>query len=84
MQNAHPTQSDWVDGAAAWDLLHQDPIRQTEIGTLMKEANNWLSSPDKLNAGDKLINESLHKVLGGVATSAPEVGRLLQRGIYGL
>ena len=79
MPNAHPTQSDWVDGAAAWDLLHQDPIRQTEISTLMKEANFWLANPDKLNTGYTLINESLHQVLDGVATSAPEVSRLLQK-----
>lgn len=79
MPNAHPTQSAWVDGAAAWDLLHQNPVRQTETSTLIREANVWLANPDKLNTGYKLINESLHQMLDGVTASAPEVSRLLQK-----
>jgi len=79
MPNAHPTQSDWVDGAAAWDLLHQNPLRQSETSTLISEANIWLANPDKLNTGYKLINESLNQKLVDVTASAPEVSRLLQK-----
>lgn len=79
MPNAHPTQSDWVDGAAAWDLLHQNPERQSAIGALLRETNDWLANSDKLNTGYTLVNESLGQMLGEATVSAPEVGRLLQK-----
>ena len=79
MPNAHPTQSDWVDGAAAWDLLHQSPERQKMIDVLLRETSDWLASPDKLNTGYQLINESLVQMLGEHKTETPEVGRLLRK-----
>lgn len=79
MPNAHPAQSDWVNGAAAWDLLHQDPERQSMISALLRETNDWLANPDKLNTGYELINQSLDQMLGESADSAPEVSRLLQK-----
>lgn len=79
MANAHPTQVDWVDGAAAWDLLHQNPERQSAISTLLRETNDWLVDSDKLNTGYELINESLNQMLGEPTASAPEIGRLLQK-----
>lgn len=78
MPNAHPTQSDWVDGAAAWDLLHQNPERQSAIGALLRETNDWLANPDKLNTGYALVNESLDQMLGEPRrAAAPEISRLL-------
>lgn len=79
MPNAHPTQSDWVDGAAAWDLLHQNPERQSEIGALLRETNDWLANSDKLNTGYAVVNESLDQMLGAPKASASAVGRLLQK-----
>ncbi|RMM55438.1 AAA ATPase domain-containing protein [Pseudomonas syringae] len=79
MPNAHPTQADWVDGAAAWDLLHKNPERQVEISTLLKETNEWLVNPNKFNTGYQLVNGSLSQILGDHAASAPEVERLLQK-----
>lgn len=79
MPNAHPTQLDWVDGAAAWDLLHQNPESQSSISALLKETNDWLANTEKLNTGYELINESLDKILGGQKVSTPEVSRLLQK-----
>lgn len=79
MPNAHPTQLDWVDGAAAWDLLHQNPESQSSISALLKETNNWLVDTEKLNTGYELCNESLHQILGEQKILAPEVSRLLQK-----
>lgn len=79
MPNAHPTQSDWVDGAAAWDLLHQNPERQSVIGTLLRDTNDWLANSDKLNTGYALVNESLDQMLGEPEVPAPELTRLLKK-----
>lgn len=79
MPNAHPTQSDWVDGAAAWDLLHQNPERQSAIGTLLRDTNDWLANSDKLNTGYALVNESLDQMLGEPEVPAPELTRLLKK-----
>ncbi|EMB0807320.1 AAA family ATPase [Pseudomonas aeruginosa] len=79
MPSAHPTQSDWVDGGAAWDLLHQNPERQSEIGTLLRETNDWLAGFSRLNTGYELVNESLEQVMGEHVTSASGVSRLLQK-----
>ncbi|MHA6136544.1 AAA family ATPase [Pseudomonas mohnii] len=79
MPNSHPTQSDWVDGAAAWDLLHQNPERQSATSALLRETNDWLANPDKLNTGYALVNESLNQMLVEHTSQAPEIGRLLQK-----
>lgn len=79
MPNAHPTQLDWVDGAAAWDLLHQNPESQSAINSLLKETNSWLADTEKLNSGYELFNESLDQILGEQKTSTPELNRLLQK-----
>lgn len=79
MPNVHPTQSDWVDGAAAWDLLHQDPERQSLISSLLRETNSWLADSDKLNTGYELVNQSLGQVLGRAEVAPPEIGRLLDK-----
>ena len=79
MPNTHPTQSDWVDGAAAWDLLHQNPERQSSISAVLREASDWLADSDRFNTGYELINESLDEMLGEHTASVPEVGRLLQK-----
>ena len=79
MPNSHPTQSDWVDGAAAWDLLHQNPERQSATSALLRETNDWLANTDKFNTGYGLVNESLNQMLGENISQAPEIGRLLQK-----
>ena len=57
--NPHPEQSDWSDGSAAWDLLHQNPNKSIETKNLLKKVSNWLSSENKLDTGYSLINYSL-------------------------
>jgi len=47
--NPYPSQGDWFDGTAAWDLL--------DVGSdasLLKKVSSWFSDPDLLNTGYEL------------------------------
>ena len=57
--NPHPEQKDWVDGSAAWDLLHKDPNSDESIKKLIKNTSEWFASSDKLDAGYEIINQSI-------------------------
>jgi hypothetical protein len=56
--NPNPEQSDWVDGSAAWDLLHQNPA-SANAKSLLSKANDWFVDEDKFNTGYSLINHSI-------------------------
>src|SRR5690625_6187134 len=49
--NPHPEQKEWVDGSAAWDLLHKDPNSDESIRKLIRNTSEWFASSDKLDAG---------------------------------
>ena len=54
-KNLYPTQGDWYDGRAAWDVLDHSPY---------EEINKWMSNEEKLNLGYELepveITETRH------------------------
>jgi len=43
--NPYPSQGDWHDGRAAWDILAQGNSK------LLRDVSDWMSSADKLNLG---------------------------------
>ena len=57
--NPHPEQTNWVDGSAAWDLLHKDPNADDSIKKLIRDTSKWFTSSDKLDAGYEIINKSI-------------------------
>jgi hypothetical protein len=57
--NPNPEQKDWVDGSAAWDLLHRDPNSNDAARKLIKDTSGWFASSDKLNTGYEVINQSI-------------------------
>jgi hypothetical protein len=57
--NPHPEQADWVDGSAAWDMLHKDPNSDDTIKKLLRNTSEWFSSKDKLDSGYEIINRSV-------------------------
>ena len=61
--NPHPEQKDWVDGSAAWDLLHKDPNSDDAIRKLIRRTSEWFASSDKLDAGYEIINKSIAESL---------------------
>ncbi|WP_422466319.1 MULTISPECIES: DUF3696 domain-containing protein [unclassified Endozoicomonas] len=62
--NPHPEQTDWVDGAAAWDLLYKNPDSNKEAARLLRETSNWFASPDKLDTGYEVMNQSIAEAAG--------------------
>lgn len=61
--NPHPEQKEWVDGSAAWDLLHKDPNSDESIRKLIRNTSEWFASSDKLDAGYEIINKSIAESL---------------------
>lgn len=61
--NPHPEQKEWVDGSAAWDLLHKDPSSDESIRKLIRNTSEWFASSDKLDAGYEIINKSIAESL---------------------
>lgn len=61
--NPHPEQREWVDGSAAWDLLHKDPNSDDAIRKLIKNTSEWFAYSDKLDAGYEIINKSIAESL---------------------
>jgi hypothetical protein len=57
--NPHPEQKDWVNGSAAWDLLHKDPHSDASIKKLIRNTSDWFALSDKLDAGYEIINQSI-------------------------
>ncbi|MCP9269967.1 AAA family ATPase [Xenorhabdus sp. XENO-1] len=57
--NPHPEQRNWVDGSAAWDLLHKDPNSVDSIRKLIRNTSDWFASSDKLDAGYEIVNLSI-------------------------
>jgi len=62
--NPNPEQQDWVDGSAAWDLLHRDPSNSSQTKKLLSETSDWFANKNKLNTGYELVNHSLSEELG--------------------
>lgn len=48
--NPHPVQSDWIDGTAAWDLLHRCNAQLNE------PVNRWLSDKECFDSGYALAS----------------------------
>lgn len=61
--NPNPEQKEWVDGSAAWDLLHKDPNSNEAVRKLIRSTSEWFASSDKLNAGYEIINKSIAESL---------------------
>ncbi len=79
--NPHPEQNDWVDGSAAWDLLHKDPNSDDSIKRLLQRTSDWFASADKLDAGYEVINHSVSQV--ATLESAPDpLGLLRKRHVF--
>lgn len=75
--NPNPEQKDWVDGSAAWDLLHRDPDSNSSIKNLIRNTSDWFASSDKLDAGYEIINQSIAE--GTNITAADEYKGLLSK-----
>lgn len=54
--NPYPSQGDWFDGTAAWDLLDAG----TDSG-LQAKVSSWFSSPYHLNTGYEVHRSSFHQ-----------------------
>jgi hypothetical protein len=81
--NPHPEQVDWVDGSAAWDLLHKDPSSDESIKKLLRNTSKWFYSKDKLDSGYEVINRSLIDSLHLQNDSNPEMfGLINKRHVY--
>lgn len=79
--NPYPDQSDWVDGAAAWDLLSRNPNRNKDAQALIKRTSEWLSQSDKLDAGYEIVNKSISEY-AGLGSHPDSLGFLEQRHVY--
>lgn len=77
--NPNPEQRDWVDGAAAWDLLCKDPDSDEGTKRLLKSSSEWLSSSDKLDTGYEIVNHSLLESLGMEASVNHEMAGLINK-----
>ncbi|WP_024300140.1 AAA family ATPase [Methylomicrobium lacus] len=81
--NPHPEQADWVDGSAAWDLLHKDPSSDDSIKKLLRNTSKWFYSKDKLDSGYEVINRSLIDTLHLQDDSNPAMlGLINKRHVY--
>jgi len=79
--NPHPEQKDWVDGSAAWDLLHKDPNRDDTIKKLVRNTSEWFASSDKLDAGYEIINQSISERVN-IDSSDENMGLLSRRHVF--
>ena len=79
--NPYPDQSDWVDGAAAWDLLSRNPNRNKDAQALIKKTSEWLSQSDKLDAGYEIVNKSISEY-ADLGSHPDSLGFLEQRHVY--
>ena len=79
--NPNPEQKDWVDGSAAWDLLHRDPDSDSSIKKLIKNTSDWIASSDKLNAGYEIINQSIAEGIN-IASADEYMGLLSKRHVF--
>lgn len=77
--NPHPEQHDWVDGSAAWDLLHKNPISDDPIKKLLRQTSDWLSSENKLDTGYEVINQSLSDSLEQKNSIIPAIDGLMKK-----
>ena len=79
--NPHPEQKEWVDGSAAWDLLHKDPNSDDAIRKLIRSTSEWLASSDKLDAGYEIINKSIAESLHADGNEG-ELGLFSKRHVF--
>jgi len=79
--NPHPEQKDWVDGSAAWDLLHKDPNKNEYIKKLLKDTSDCFGSTEKLNSGYEVINKSIAEACQ-VDSSSEFTGLLNKRHLF--
>ena len=79
--NPHPEQKEWVDGSAAWDLLHKDPNSDESIRKLIRNTSEWFASSDKLDAGYEIINKSIAESLDA-GSDQGDLGLFSKRHIF--
>ncbi len=79
--NPYPEQTDWVDGSAAWDLLHKDPSSNDTIKKLIRNVSHWFASADKLDAGYEITNQSIAEALN-LEASTDALGLLNKRLLF--
>lgn len=79
--NPYPEQKDWVDGSAAWDLLHKDPNSDESIRKLIRNTSEWFASSDKLDAGYEIINKSIAESLDA-ASDQGDLGLFSKRHVF--
>lgn len=70
LANPHPEQRDWVDGSAAWDMLHRDPAKDSDVKNLIENTSHWFADESKLSSGYEVVNQSLGDQLGSINLNA--------------
>jgi len=79
--NPHPEQTDWVDGSAAWDQLYKDPNSDDTIKKLLQHTSDWFASTDKIDAGYKVVNQSLAET-SNITSDTETMGLLNKRHVF--
>lgn len=74
--NPHPEQADWVNGSAAWDLIHKNPGSNDNTKKVIENVSDWFASVDKIDAGYQIINQSIAEA---AELSASDAGELLTK-----